>query len=82
MSPLVGPSQALQVFNSAALQAFLDIPFFKVSGCFSDTVTRHPTWKLRFQNILYLMHLEKNIKLSQREFCFISILRLFHLVFP
>ena len=71
-----------KAFNSASLQAFLGIPFFKVSGYFSDTETRYPTWKLRVQNTKYLMHLEEIYLGLSKRFSFLSICRLFHLVFP
>ena len=52
-----------KAFNSASLPTFFWAYRFLrlVSGYFSDTEMRYPTWKLKVQNIKYLMHLEKNI---------------------
>ena len=48
---------------------FWEYRFLKlVNGCFSDTKNRHPIQRLRVQNIKYLMHLEKNIYVSERDF--------------
>ena len=48
------------------LDFFLEYHFLKlVNWCFNDTKICNVIWRLRVQNIKYLMHLEKNICLIE-----------------
>ena len=68
-----GEVQAKQ-FRMQHPDVFWEYHFLKlVNGCFCDTKTCNSFWRLIFQNIKYLMHLGKNIYLSQRD-----LISLFH----
>ena len=67
-----------EAFNNATSRRFLgNTTFLKiVNGYFSDTETHNYIWRLRVQNIKYLMNLQKNICVSERHF-----IKFFHKIY-
>ena len=69
-----------KAFNSASLQMFFGHTVFLklVSGCFSDTETRYPTWKLKVQNIKCI---ERKIFRSLKEIFVSKFLQIILFIF-